>query len=116
MFWLFGHVGKPLDKKAKVNLKFYVTDWQTNNYNTIIVSMEFGQLIEYNLTNIFLQKSCRKWGMENSSRPFCFLKKLYIKSNQVVSTLGLIYFGRLPLVHTIKTNYIAFSTVDPEII
>ena len=26
--------------------------------------MKFGQLIEYNLINIFLQKSYRKWGRE----------------------------------------------------
>ena len=32
-------------------------------------TMKFGQLIEYNKTNIFLQKSCRKIGREASSRP-----------------------------------------------
>ena len=31
--------------------------------------MKFGQLIEYNKRNIFLQKLCRKWGRETSSRP-----------------------------------------------
>ena len=32
-----GHVGKRLDKKAKVNFNtFEVTDWKTNNYNTDI--------------------------------------------------------------------------------
>ena len=31
----FGHVGKRLDEKAKVNFKIYeATDWETNNYNT----------------------------------------------------------------------------------
>ena len=35
MIWLFGHVGKQLDKKGKVNFQIYdVTDWKTNNYNT----------------------------------------------------------------------------------
>ena len=30
--WLFVHVGKPFDKKAKVNFKIYdVTDWEANN-------------------------------------------------------------------------------------
>ena len=34
----FAHVGKRLDKKAKVNFKIYdVTDWIKNNYNTHIV-------------------------------------------------------------------------------
>ena len=38
-------------------------------------TMEFGQLIEHNVRNIFLRKSCRKWGGETSSRPiYDFLK------------------------------------------
>ena len=31
--------------------------------------MKFGKLIKYNERNIFLQKSCRKWGSETTSRP-----------------------------------------------
>ena len=35
--WLFGHVSKRLNKKDKLNLKFYdVTAWSTNNCNTHI--------------------------------------------------------------------------------
>ena len=35
---LFGHVGKFLDKKTKVDFKIYdVTDWAANHYNTHIV-------------------------------------------------------------------------------
>ena len=35
--WLFGHVAKRLDKKDKVNFKFYdVTAWLANNCNTHI--------------------------------------------------------------------------------
>ena len=35
--WLFDHVAKRLDKKDKVNLKFYdVTPWLTNNCNAHI--------------------------------------------------------------------------------
>ena len=34
---LFGHVAKRLDKKDKINFKFYdVTAWLTNNCNTHI--------------------------------------------------------------------------------
>ena len=41
------------------------------------LTMKFGQLIEYNKRNIFLQKLCRKWGKETSSRPlFIFWKSL----------------------------------------
>ena len=32
-------------------------------------AMKFGQFIEYDKKNIFLQTSCRKWGRETSSRP-----------------------------------------------
>ena len=32
-------------------------------------TMKFGQLIEYNKRNIFLQKLCGKWGRETSPRP-----------------------------------------------
>ena len=35
--WLFGHVEKRLDKKAKISLKIYdVADWTANNYITYI--------------------------------------------------------------------------------
>ena len=44
--------------------------------------IKFGQLIEYNKRNIFLGKSCSKWGKETSSRPsFVFLKSLKAKAN-----------------------------------
>ena len=36
-------------------------------------TMKFGQLIEYNKRNIFLQKVCRKWGKKTSSKPLSFL-------------------------------------------
>ena len=32
-------------------------------------TLKFGQLTEYNKRDIFLQKLCRKWGTETSSRP-----------------------------------------------
>ena len=39
--------------------------------------MKFGELMEYNKRNIFLQKWCKKWGRETSSRPlFGFWKSL----------------------------------------
>ena len=45
--------------------------------------MKFGQVIENSKGNIFLQKSCRKWGKETSSRPlFVFFKSfIWGKSN-----------------------------------
>ena len=59
-------------------------------------TMKFGQLIEYNKQNIFLQKLCRKWGKETSSRPLLFfLKKikLNMKWKQVVCNLVSKYFN-----------------------
>ena len=45
----------------KVRLIYDVTTLLGNNYNTHIVQyLKFGQVIEYNNRNIFLQKSCRK--------------------------------------------------------
>ena len=37
--------------------------------------MKLGQLIEYNKKIIVLQKLCRKWGRETSSRPLFVLSK-----------------------------------------
>ena len=41
-------------------------------------TMKFGQLIEYNKRNIFLQNLCGKWGRETSFRPLFILKKSLI--------------------------------------
>ena len=35
-------------------------------------AMKFGQLIEYNKRNIFLQKLYGKWGRETSPKPLIF--------------------------------------------
>ena len=43
-------------------------------------TMKFGQFIEYNKINIFLQNLWRKWGRETSTRPlFVCLKKHYMR-------------------------------------
>ena len=62
LFWYFGYVEEWLDKKVKVNLKNYdVIDWIINNYkisrSTANQAIKFGQLIEFNLKYIFLEKS-----------------------------------------------------------
>ena len=44
--------------------------------------MEFGQLIEYNMTNIFLEKSDKKFCGETSLRPFSGKLKLGISLDQ----------------------------------
>ena len=64
MAWLIGHVGKRLDKKA-----YNVTDWKQiiaiHALSNILRRksnqvMKFGQSIEYNVGNIFLEKSFKK--------------------------------------------------------
>ena len=57
-------------------------------------TMKFGQLIEYDKRNIFLQKFCGKWGKETSSRPlFIFLKKLKMRWKQAVCRLVSLYIS-----------------------
>ena len=83
--WLFGDIGKRFDQKAKINFKiYYATGWAASNNNTKFSqylkskgnqAMKFGQLIEDNGINIFLQKPCRKWDRKTSSREiFLFFK------------------------------------------
>ena len=72
LFWVFGQVRKRLDRKAKVSWKMYdVTNWIKNNSKHILPDIsggksnqifKFGQLIEYNMRNIFMIKSCTKCG------------------------------------------------------
>ena len=59
--------------------------------------MKFGQLIECNMRNIFLEKSYTKCGGETSPRPFSEKLKLSISLNQwskVLYSLFLLY-GKL---------------------
>ena len=44
--------------------------------------MKFGQLIEYNMRNILLEKSFTKYGVETSPRPFSRKLKLSISLDQ----------------------------------
>ena len=62
-----------------LNLCLDVTAWLTNNCNTHISNisgskgnqtMKFNKLIEYNMRNIFLEKSHTKCCGETSPRPF----------------------------------------------
>ena len=91
---LFFHVAKQLDKKDKVNLKSYdVTAWLANSIHIIHIlpnvlwnkgnqTLKFGQLIECNMINIFLEKSCARCDGETSPRPFSERLKLSISLDQ----------------------------------
>ena len=89
---LFGHVSKRLGQKNNFNFKLYeLTAWLTSSCNTHIShilyvsrrkgnqTMKIGQLIEYKMRNIFLEKSYTKCGRDTSPRPF-FGKYLWINS------------------------------------
>ena len=49
--------------------------------------MKFGQLIEYNMRNVFLEKSYKKCGGETSPRPFYKKSKLSISLDQLSKSL-----------------------------
>ena len=76
LFWNICHLGKRLDKKAKVNFNICdVTNCITNNCTYFQISgnkgnqkKKFGQLIEYIMRNIFHEKLCTKCGGEISPR------------------------------------------------
>ena len=50
-------------------------------------AIKFGQLIEYNMRNIFLEKSYAKCGGEIFSRPFSKKSKLSISPDQLSKLL-----------------------------
>ena len=85
---IFAYVEKRLDKKAYLIFKIYdATNWATNNYNTNIIqylnqTMEFGQLIQYHMRYIFLEKSYTAFAGEARSRPFYKKSKLRIFLDQ----------------------------------
>ena len=65
-----------------------------------------GLVIEYNLRNIFLQKSCQKWGREANSRPIY----LFVFKTSFILSKG----QQLRLGSTIKTTVLKLQT-DLEI-
>ena len=82
--WSLGLVEKQLEEK-EVHFKFYDgTTWETNNCRTQLhnilrskwnETMKFGQLIEYNMRNIFLEKVIRKVRWKTFPDSFLKLQK-----------------------------------------
>ena len=52
---------QPRKETITVYILFNISETKSNQ------TMKYGQVIEYNLKNIFLQKSWRNWGRESSS-------------------------------------------------
>ena len=77
-----------------MNFEIYdVTAWLTNNCNTHIAqysrskdkqTMKFGQLIEYNIKNIFVEKSYTKYAGETIPRPLSKISKNWAYSGSIV--------------------------------
>ena len=86
-----------------VGFKIYdVINWETNNCNRHIVNIslsecnqtkKFGQLIEYNMRNIFLEKSYTKSGGETIPRPFSKKSKLSISLDQQSKVLHSLFLS-----------------------
>ena len=78
--------------KIMTNFKIHdVTAWLTNNCNTYIANIsrnkrnqatKFGQLIEYNMQNIFVEKSYTKCAEETIYRHLSKKSKLSISLDQ----------------------------------
>ena len=88
--WSFSLVEKRLDEKDKVNFKkkrkrkktmtiYILPNISRSKDNQI---MKLGQLIQYNMRNVFLEKSYTKCGGETSLRPFSEKSKLSISLDQ----------------------------------
>ena len=54
-------------------------------------AMKFGQLIEHNLRNIFLEKLCTKYVGETIPRPFFKKSNLSISLNQYSNVLYILF-------------------------
>ena len=88
--WLSGHVFR------KVNFKIHdVTTWSTNIYCPISQEVkasrqliEFSQLIEYNIRNIFVEKWYSKRSGETIPRPLSRKTKLSISLDQKCKVLN----------------------------
>ena len=63
--------------------------------------MKFGQLIKYNLRNIFLEKLYTKCGGETILRPFFKKSKWSLSLDQYSKVLYILLFGKL---RTIKID------------
>ena len=79
LYWLFDHVKNGLIGKIRLISKFMTSQpgYQTVTIHILLSiswskdnhTMKFDQVIEYNKIDIFLEKSCRRWGRKTISRP-----------------------------------------------
>ena len=71
-------------------------------------------ILEYNIRNIFLQKSCGKWGRETSSRPRFIVFFVWNKTKWLTPWFQYVLVNRR-IRHIIKANCMKLDIVDPEV-
>ena len=97
--WLFGQVKNSLIRKIRIISKFMTSQ---SGKQTIAIhilpnvtrskgnqEMKFHRLWEYNMRNIFLEKSYTKYGGETIPRPFSKKSKLSISLDQLSKVLAI---------------------------
>ena len=113
LYSLFGNVEKQLDQKDQINFRIYdVRTWLTIAIHILInisrskanQAIKFGQLIEYNLRNIFRKKSYAKYGGEAMHGPFSKKSKLSISLDQQSKTLYNLFLIYAKLRTILKLN------------
>ena len=70
--------------------------------------VKFGQLIEYNKKNTFLQQSCRKCCKETNYRPPIVFQKALFEVKAIDLQFNFNIFGQSLTWHATKTNCIIF--------
>ena len=100
---LFDHVQKRLDRKLMLRSKCMRSQSRLPAITIHILSnisrrkvnqrMTFGQFIEYNITNIFLEKSYTKRDGEASSRPFYKKTKLSISLDRLSEFWSICFYS-----------------------
>ena len=78
-------------------------------------TMKFGQLIEYNVRNIFLQKSFRKRNKKEIVLVLFFSENFMQSKSKQFAPQFQYFFGSFGLGHTTKINCMKLQTDDPEI-
>ena len=76
-------------------------------------TLKLGQLIEYNMRNIFLKKSCTKCGGETIPRTFFKKSKLSISLDQLpkVSYSLFLLYARLRAIEILKLSYLLLPDI-----
>ena len=78
-------------------------------------TMKLDQVLECNMRNIFLQKSCRNGAGRLVPDLFLFFKKALYEVKAIGLQLSFNIFQQSSTWHKIKTNCIKLQTNDPEI-